>query len=163
MYNGPFFIRGFMPGMMPPIPQASPTIAAGSRALAGAGAGARGAGLLGRLGSGFASLRSINWSGLINGTSKTLGVINQTIPLVKQVGPVMNNMKSMLRVASAFKDETDNSNRRRNTYQKNTLKNNTSKNYIPNKNQNLTQNNNPSIDNFKNPTEDYSPTFFIHS
>ena len=158
MYNGPFFIRGFMPQMMPPLPQVSPMAASGARALAGAGTTARGAGLLGRLGSGFASLRSINWSSLINGTSKTLGVINQTIPLVKQVGPVMNNMKSMLRVASAFKDETDNSRRRRNTYPNHTYQNNTSKKYPPTQIQNS---NNPPLE--TNSPEDYSPTFFIHS
>ena len=55
----------------------------------------------------FSNLKNINWGGLINNTSKTLGVINQTIPLVKQVKPVMNNMRSMIRIASLFRDETD--------------------------------------------------------
>ena len=40
-------------------------------------------------------------------TSKTLGIINQTIPLVRQVKPVMNNVRSMMKIASIFKDETD--------------------------------------------------------
>lgn len=157
MYNGPFFIRGFMPGMMPPIPQAAPIASSGARALAGAGASARGAGLLGRLGSGFAYLRAINWSGLINGTSKTLGVINQTIPIVKQVKPVMNNMKSMLKIASAFKDETDNTRQRRNSYVNNTYRNYPQNNQQPTSKKETTEFNQPE------PTEDYSPTFFIHS
>ena len=48
--------------------------------------------------------RGINWSSLLNNTSKTLGVVREAIPIVKEVGPMMNNMKSMLKVASVFKD-----------------------------------------------------------
>ena len=55
----------------------------------------------------FKGIKSFNWTGLINNTSKTLGIINQSIPIVKQVGPVFGNMKSMIKLASAFKDETD--------------------------------------------------------
>jgi len=51
--------------------------------------------------------RGINWQGLLGGASRTLNVINQAIPVVKQIGPMYNNMKSMLKVASLFKDETD--------------------------------------------------------
>lgn len=51
--------------------------------------------------------RGINWSLLLNNTSKTLGVVREAIPIVKEVGPMMNNMKSMLKVASVFKDATD--------------------------------------------------------
>lgn len=51
--------------------------------------------------------RSVNWGGLLNNASKALGVVNQAVPLVKQAGPMVNNMKSMLKLASMFKDETD--------------------------------------------------------
>lgn len=51
--------------------------------------------------------KNINWGNLFNNTSKALGVVNQALPIVKQAGPMFNNMKSMLRVASAFKDVTD--------------------------------------------------------
>lgn len=54
------------------------------------------------------SLRSFNWSGFLNGANKTLNVINQSIPLVRQAGPMLNNMKSMLRIARAFGSETNN-------------------------------------------------------
>ena len=64
-------------------------------------------GLFSRLGRGISS---VNWSGLLNNTSKTLGVINQAIPIVKQTGPMLNNMRSMLKVAKVFRDETTNSN-----------------------------------------------------
>jgi hypothetical protein len=66
----------------------------------------RGPSLLAKLGL---TGKSINWGGLLNNASKTLGVVNQAIPLVKQAGPMFNNMKSMMRLASVFKDETDNS------------------------------------------------------
>lgn len=70
------------------------------------GTATRSGGLLSRL-TGLGGLRSFNWQGLLTNTSKTLNVINQAIPIVKQVGPMYNNMKSMLRIASLFKDETD--------------------------------------------------------
>ena len=90
-------------------------------------------------------IKTINWTGLINNTSKTLGIINQTIPMVKQVGPVMNNMKSMLKLASVFKDETD-------------------KPKPINTNRNISNNNNTKASTpTNNNQKDYSPTFFIPS
>lgn len=63
-------------------------------------------GLLGRLGGVTGAVKGINWGGLLNNASRTLGVINQAIPVVKQAGPMLNNMKSMMRLATAFKNET---------------------------------------------------------
>lgn len=63
-------------------------------------------GLLGRLGGISGAVRGINWGGLLNNASRTLGVINQAIPVIKQAGPMINNMKSMMRLATAFKNET---------------------------------------------------------
>ena len=65
-------------------------------------------GLFSRLGSSFGAIKNINCSNIINNTSKTLGVINQAIPIVKQTGPMLHNMRSMLKVASVFRDETSN-------------------------------------------------------
>lgn len=62
--------------------------------------------LLGRLGGISGAVRGINWGGLLNNASRTLGVINQAIPVIKQAGPMINNMKSMMRLATAFKNET---------------------------------------------------------
>jgi len=61
------------------------------------------------------SIRSVNWSSLLNGANKTLNVVNQAIPLVRQAGPMVNNMKSMLSIAKAFRSETvkTNSNNRK--------------------------------------------------
>ena len=43
-------------------------------------------------------LKSVNWSALLDGTGKTLGVINQAIPVFYQVKPIWNNAKTMIRV-----------------------------------------------------------------
>ena len=164
MYNQPFFMPGFSPYMMAQpmvrgmMGAAPGLVRAGS--LGAASGATRGAGLIRSLGNGIAGLRSINWSGLINGTSKTLGVINQTIPLVKQVGPVMNNMKSMLRVASAFKDETDRSYRSKRKSYTNTNQNISHYQHSSNLKENYSQ---PQEKVEYSNLEDYSPTFFVQS
>ncbi len=63
--------------------------------------------------SGISSLLSrFSLSSIINGTSKTLNIINQAIPVVKQVSPLMKNMKTMFSVMNEFKknDITENTN-----------------------------------------------------
>ena len=64
-------------------------------------------GLGGIGGRGAAIGRGINWSSLLNNTSKTIGVVKEAIPIVKEAGPMLRNMKSIIKVASVFKDETD--------------------------------------------------------
>ena len=86
-------------------------------AVGAASALPRTGGLLSKLG-----LRNINFGNILTNTSKTLNVINQAIPVVKQVGPMFNNMKSMLKVASLFNDATTPSNN--NTQSNNTNKSN---------------------------------------
>ena len=82
MYSGPYFIPSYYANPMP---------------MPGLGF---------RFKNGFSLFKNINWNGLLNGASKTLGVVNQTIPLVKRVGPMVNNVKSMFRLMTAFRDET---------------------------------------------------------
>ena len=57
--------------------------------------------------SALAGPRTFNFSSLLGNASKALNVVNQAIPIVKEVGPMVNNMKSMIKIASIFKDETD--------------------------------------------------------
>ena len=45
----------------------------------------------------------INWSTILTNTQKTLNIVNQTIPVVKQIGPVVNNAKTMFKVMNEFK------------------------------------------------------------
>lgn len=47
--------------------------------------------------------RGINWSSIISGTGKTLNIINQAIPVVKEISPVMKNARTMFRVMNEFK------------------------------------------------------------
>ena len=157
MYNQPFYIPGYYGTAMPNMVRGAmmPT-----RALSGGTALGRG-GLFGRLGNAFGALKAFNWGGLINNTSKTLGIINQTIPLVRQVGPMIGNVRSMMRVASIYKDETD-SKGNSNNISSNT-NNNVSDNTYSNKNDNINDN---KKEEKKEPQimvndSDGSPTFFI--
>ena len=64
--------------------------------------------LLGLSGRGAAAgARGISWSALLGNASRALNVVNQAIPIVKEAGPMISNMKSMIKIASIFKDETD--------------------------------------------------------
>lgn len=159
MYNNAFFIPSYMSSM--------PNLMQGANGVRGLGAinpllksgAGRGVGLFGKLGNNFSLFRSINWSGLINGASKTLGVVNQAIPLVRQVGPVMNNMRSMLKVASVFKDETDkNPIRNSNKVINNTSYNSSNTKTLDALNDNYQSNNDYYENNYIDNT---SPTFFI--
>lgn len=47
----------------------------------------------------------INWGTLLSNTQKSLGIINQAIPIVYQVKPIINNAKTMFRIAGAVKDD----------------------------------------------------------
>ena len=55
----------------------------------------------------FRGVNNLNWQGMLNNVYRTLGVVREAIPVVKEVGPMINNMRSMIKIASVFKDETD--------------------------------------------------------
>lgn len=65
------------------------------------------------LSRGLSLARGIKWSSILDGTQKTLGVINQAIPIVTQVKPIMNNAKTLFKIADSFKniDKTTNTNK----------------------------------------------------
>lgn len=82
----------------------------------------------------------INWSSLFNNTQRTLSIINQAIPAIKQVTPIVKNAKTMFRLMNEFKKidtPTD------------SISSNSSNDNI------TTTSNNPTSVN------DYGPTFFI--
>ena len=58
-------------------------------------------------GKGLSTLKSINWTGILDGTQKTLGIINQAIPVVYQVKPIINNAKTMFRIANVIKSPSN--------------------------------------------------------
>lgn len=47
--------------------------------------------------------RGFNWDNILNTAQKTLGLVNQAIPVIKQVTPVMKNAKTIFRVMNEFK------------------------------------------------------------
>lgn len=48
--------------------------------------------------------QKFNWNHFLDNTQRTLGVINQAIPIVYQVKPILANAKTMFRIASAIED-----------------------------------------------------------
>ena len=51
--------------------------------------------------------RGINWNNILNNTQRTLGIINQAIPIVYQVRPLLTNARTLFRVASAINNSDD--------------------------------------------------------
>lgn len=54
--------------------------------------------------------RGLNWSSILNNTQKTLGIVNQAIPMFKQMSPVVKNAKTMFKIMNEFKKEDTSSN-----------------------------------------------------
>lgn len=48
----------------------------------------------------ISALKNIKWGTILDGTQKTLGVINQAIPIVYQVKPMINNAKTLFKIAN---------------------------------------------------------------
>lgn len=46
---------------------------------------------------------NINFHSILNGTQRTLNIVNQAIPLVKQVQPILRNARTMFKVVNEFK------------------------------------------------------------
>ena len=52
-------------------------------------------------------LKNIKWGSILDGTSKTLNVINQAIPVVYQVKPIINNAKTLFKVANIMNEPVE--------------------------------------------------------
>lgn len=52
----------------------------------------------------FSTIKNIKWATLLDGTQKTLGVINQAIPIVYQVKPIVSNAKTLFKIANVIKE-----------------------------------------------------------
>jgi len=48
-------------------------------------------------------LSRLNFSSILSGTTKALNFVNQAIPVVKQVSPIMKNAKTMFQIMNEFK------------------------------------------------------------
>lgn len=60
----------------------------------------------GLLGSGLNFAKNINWASLLDNTQKTLGVINQAIPIIYQVKPIIGNARTMFKIADELRKPT---------------------------------------------------------
>ena len=58
----------------------------------------------------FSSFKGMNFSGFLDGAQKTLGLVNQTIPLIYQVKPIISNAKTMFKIADVIKSDDSISN-----------------------------------------------------
>lgn len=113
------------------------------------GSAAKSAGILGGI-----FKNGINWSSILNNTQKTLGVINQAIPVVKEISPIFNNAKTMFNVLNEFKkNDTPSSS--------NNTKSTNAKNNVNNMNYNRQVNDNKQNDNLTSSPSQEGPTFFI--
>ena len=59
----------------------------------------------GLLTKGLNAVKAVNWSALLDDTQKTLGVINQAIPVVYQIKPIVNNARTLFRIAGSINEE----------------------------------------------------------
>ena len=50
-------------------------------------------------------LKTVKWGTILDGTGKTLGVINQAIPIVYQVKPLFSNAKTLFSIANEINKE----------------------------------------------------------
>ncbi len=50
----------------------------------------------------FGSLKNIGLGTILSNTQKTLGIINQAIPIVYQVKPIINNIGTIFKIAGAM-------------------------------------------------------------
>lgn len=53
----------------------------------------------------FSALKRFNWGNFLTNTQKTLGVINQAIPIVYQIKPIWNNTKTVFKIMGAIRDD----------------------------------------------------------
>lgn len=51
---------------------------------------------------GLSAIKAVKWSSILDGTQKTLGVINQAIPVIYQVKPIVNNAKTLFKIANVI-------------------------------------------------------------
>lgn len=59
------------------------------------------------LARGLSFVKNVKWGAILDGTGKTLGVINQAIPVVYQIKPIVSNAKTLFKIANVINSPTD--------------------------------------------------------
>lgn len=155
----PSFMRN-MPNVMPMMRMGAPVRMMPRASLAGIPrisslfSGAR----LGGAGAGAVNAASgaskLTFTSILSGASKTLGVINQAIPVFYQVKPIWNNARTMFRVVR----EINSDNPRNSSSYNNTVRNNQN---ISNNDSNKNVSEAIFDEKKQKKEEDNSPTFFV--
>ena len=55
-------------------------------------------------------IKGLNISGFLDGTQKTLSVINQAIPIVYQVKPLVSNLGTVFKISNIINDNSSTNN-----------------------------------------------------
>lgn len=100
--------------------------------------------------AGSSIFSKINLSSLLSNAQKTLGVVNQAIPLYYQVKPVFKNLKALGKIGKEFTklNENNNQNSNRSTQQRSVT--------------NISSNNDATTSNITDSQNDYpTPTFYL--
>ena len=58
----------------------------------------------------FEFIKNIKWGAILDGTGKTLGVINQAIPVIYQVKPLFSNAKTLFKIANVINEPKNTNN-----------------------------------------------------
>ena len=98
--------------------------------------------------SGASIFSKINWSSLLSNAQKTLGVVNQAIPLYYQVKPVFKNLRALGKIGKEFTKISESNNQNSNEVKQESKFDNTNSNAV--------------INNISNEQKDYpTPTFYL--
>lgn len=98
--------------------------------------------------SGASIFSKINWSSLLSNAQKTLGVVNQAIPLYYQVKPVFKNLRALGKIGKEFTKISGSNNQNSNEVKQESILDNTNSNAV--------------INNISNEQNDYpTPTFYL--
>ncbi len=65
--------------------------------------------------------KAVNWGNILSNTQKTLNIVNQAIPVFYQMKPIVNNARTIFKVANEFNKNTNNN--VNNNYQNNNMNN----------------------------------------
>lgn len=100
--------------------------------------------------AGSSIFSKINLSSLLSNAQKTLGVVNQAIPLYYQVKPVFKNLKALGKIGKEFTKISENNNQ------------NSNENVQQRSVTNISSNNDRATSNITDSQNDYpNPTFYL--
>lgn len=52
-------------------------------------------------------IKKLDWTKLLDGTQKTLNIINQAIPIIYQIKPIIENAKTFINIANVLNEKDE--------------------------------------------------------